>query len=149
MDEHAWLRMLHVTGAVLLLGNVTVTGFWATYLYRNRPVAEFRSYARGIMWADAIFTLGGGALLTVSGVLLAGRLGLPVLATPWLLKGIAALGTATLVWLVFLVPLQIRLERIAPLDERGLRRTFLGWSLIGWADTALLLYGLLAMVTKR
>jgi uncharacterized membrane protein len=149
MDERAWLRMLHVTGAVLLLGNVTVTGFWATYLYRRRLAADFRPVARGIMWADAIFTLGGGALLTVSGILLAGRLELPVLDTPWLLKGIVSLGTATLVWLAVLLPLQIRLERLAPLDEPGLRRTFLRWSLIGWADTALLLYGLLAMVTKQ
>jgi hypothetical protein len=60
-----------------------------------------------------------------------------------------ALGAATLVWLLILLPLQVRLERIAPMDEPGLRRTFLRWSVIGWADTALLLYGLLAMVTKR
>jgi uncharacterized membrane protein len=149
MDEHAWLRMLHVTGAVLLLGNVTVTGFWAAYLYRTTTAAEFRPVARGIMWADALFTLGGGALLTISGILLAGRLGLPLLGTPWLLKGIVALGAATLVWLLILLPLQVRLERLAPADEPGLRRTFLRWSVIGWADTALLLYGLLAMVTKR
>jgi uncharacterized membrane protein len=149
MDEHAWLRMIHVTGAVLLLGNVTVTGFWAAYLYSARPAVAFRPVARGIMWADAVFTLGGGALLTISGILLAGRLGLPVMDTPWLLKGIVALGAATLVWLVILLPLQLRLERIAATDERGLRRTFLQWSAIGWADTALLLYGLLAMVTKR
>ena len=72
-----------------------------------------------------------------------------MLDTPWLLKGVVALGTATLVWLAVLLPLQIRLERIAPLDQPGLRRTFLQWSIVGWADTALLLYGLLAMVTKR
>jgi uncharacterized membrane protein len=149
MDEHAWLRMMHVTGAVLLLGNVTVTGFWAAYLYRSRPATEFRPVARGIMWADAVFTLGGGTLLTVSGILLAARLGLPVRDTPWLMKGIVALATATLVWLVVLLPLQLRLERIPPTDQPGLHRTFLQWSVIGWADTAILLYGLLAMVTKR
>ncbi len=60
-----------------------------------------------------------------------------------------ALVAATFVWLVILLPLQIRLERIAPMDEPGIRRTFLQWSVIGWADTAILLYGLLAMVTKR
>ena len=112
MDEHAWLRMLHVTGAVLLLGNVTVTGFWATYLYRRDPAPDFRPVARGIMWADAIFTLGGGTLLTISGILLAGRLQLPVLDTPWLLKGVVALGTATLVWLAVLLPLQPALGEV-------------------------------------
>lgn len=148
MDDLAVLRMLHVTGAVLLIGNVTVTGFWATYLYRARDLVPFRAVARGIMWADIGFTLAGGVLLTVSGILLASRLQLRVLETPWLLKGIVALGLATLVWLVVLLPCQLRLERIAPGDDRGLRRLFLGWSVVGWLDTALLFYGLWAMVGR-
>ncbi len=52
-------------------------------------------------------------------------------------------------WLVILLPLQVRLERMLPADQKGSRRTFLNWSIIGWADTALLFYGLWAMVTKR
>jgi len=149
MDEYAVLRMLHVTGAVLLIGNVTVTGFWAAFLYRARPGVPFRPVARAIMWADLLFTLGGGILLTVSGILLAMRLQLRVWDTPWLLKGIAALGVATLVWLIILLPYQLRLERNPPEDERRLRRLFLGWTLVGWADTAVLLYGLWAMVVRR
>lgn len=148
MDDLAMLRMLHVTGAILLIGNVTVTGFWATHLYRARDLVPFRAVARGIMWADIVFTLAGGVLLTVSGILLASRLQLRVLETPWLLKGIVALGLATLVWLVVLLPCQLRLERIAPGDDRGLRRLFLGWSVVGWTDTALLFYGLWAMVGR-
>jgi uncharacterized membrane protein len=148
MDDLAMLRMLHVTGAILLIGNVTVTGFWATYLYRARDLVPFQVVARGIVWADIGFTLAGGVLLTVSGILLASRLQLRVLETPWLLKGIVALGLATLVWLVVLLPCQLRLERIAPGDDRGLRRLFLGWSVVGWTDTALLFYGLWAMVGR-
>ncbi|MBA3260836.1 MAG: DUF2269 family protein [Gemmatimonadales bacterium] len=149
MDEYALLRMLHVTGAVLLIGNVTVTGFWAAFLYRARGSVPFRPVARAIMWADLLFTLGGGILLTVSGILLAMRLQLRVWDTPWLLKGIAALAAATLVWLVVLLPYQLRLERNPPEDERGLRRLFLGWTLVGWADTAVLFYGLWAMVGRQ
>jgi uncharacterized membrane protein len=148
MDDLAVLRMLHVTGAVLLIGNVTVTGFWATHLYRARARVPFRVVARAIVWADIVFTLTGGILLTVSGILLAMRLQLRVMETPWLLKGIVALGLATLVWLVVLLPCQLRLERISPDDERGLRRLFLGWSVVGWTDTALLFYGLWAMVGR-
>jgi uncharacterized membrane protein len=65
MDELAVLRALHVTGAVLLLGNVTVTGFWATYLFRARHHVPFRPVARAIMWTDLVFTLVGGIVLTV------------------------------------------------------------------------------------
>lgn len=148
MDEHAILRMMHVTGAVLLIGNVTVTGFWATYLYRAWPDVPFHPVARAILWTDLVFTLAGGTLLTVSGILLAMRLRLPVFETPWLLKGIVALGLATLVWLAVLLPVQLRLERTAPHDRARLRRLFLGWSVVGWADTLLLLYGLWAMVVR-
>ena len=149
MDSGAILRALHVAGAVLLLGNVTVTGFWATYLYRARGGLPFRPVARAILWSDLLFTLLGGALLTISGILLVMRRGLPVLSTPWLLQGIGALVVSTLLWLAFLLPIQWRLERVAPGDDATLRRLFARWSAIGWAATAVLFYGLWCMVSKH
>ena len=148
MDELGPLRALHVGGAVLLLGNVVVTGFWATFLYRARGQVPFRPVARAIMWTDLVFTLAGGIALTVSGILLAMRQGMRVAETPWLLKGIVALGLSTLLWVAILLPDQIRLERLAPGDDAGLRRLFLRWSLVGWTATAILFYGLWVMVTK-
>jgi hypothetical protein len=35
MDSYAVWKTLHVTSAVLIVGNVTVTGFWAWFLYRG------------------------------------------------------------------------------------------------------------------
>jgi uncharacterized membrane protein len=148
MDRLVLLRALHVTGAVLLIGNVTVTGFWATFLYGARPTIPFRPVARAIMWADVVFTLLGGMLLTVSGILLAMERGLPVMQTPWLLKGISALALSTLLWLVFLLPDQWRLERLAPGDDGALRRLFLRWSVVGWTATLVLYYGLWIMVAR-
>lgn len=148
MADVPLLRLLHVVGAVLLLGNVTITGFWATYLYRARRRVPFHPVARAILWSDVVFTVAGGTLLTVSGILLALRGGYRVEETPWLLKGIVALAVATLLWVAVLVPAQIRLERVAADDDRELRRLFLRWSAVGWASTLLLFYGLWAMVTK-
>ena len=149
MDELAVLRTMHVSGAVLLIGNVTVTGFWATFLYRARDTVPFRPVARAIMWADVVFTLLGGTLLTISGILLVMRRGYPIMETGWLWRGIAALALSTLLWLVFLLPDQWRLERVEPADDRGLRRLFLRWSIVGWAATAILFYGLWCMVAKH
>ena len=148
MDDLPVLRLLHVVGAVLLLGNVTITGFWATYLYRVRRRVPFHPVARAILWSDVVFTVVGGTMLTVSGILLALRRGYRVEETTWLLKGIVALGVATLLWIVVLVPVQLRLERVAADDDRELRRLFFRWSAVGWASTLLLFYGLWAMVTK-
>jgi uncharacterized membrane protein len=148
MDRAAVLRALHVTGAVLLLGNVIVTGFWATLLYRARARVPFRSVARLILWADLVFTLGGGVLLTVTGILLVRAGGYSINQTPWLVRGIGALVLATLLWLVLLLPDQWRLERLDPADSVAIRHVFLRWSGIGWGATAVLLYGLWCMVTK-
>lgn len=148
MDELPLLRLLHVLGAVLLLGNVTITGFWATYLFRARGRVPFGPVARAILWSDVLFTVMGGTMLTVSGILLAIRQGLGVVETPWLLKGIGALALATLLWLGVLVPAQIRLEHVDPEDDRQLRRLFLRWSAVGWGATLVLFYGLWVMVTK-
>jgi uncharacterized membrane protein len=149
MDRLALLRTLHVAGAVLLLGNVTVTGFWATFLYRARRRVPFSAVARAILWTDVVFTALGGSLLAISGILLVMRRGYPVLGTPWLLRGISALVLSTVVWLVLLLPIQWRLDHLAPEDEGTLRRLFLRWSVLGWAATLVLFYGLWCMVSKQ
>jgi uncharacterized membrane protein len=146
MDDLAVLRVLHVAGAVLLLGNVTVTGVWAAYLYRARDRVPFQPVARAILWTDLIFTIGGGTLLTVSGILLVLRRGYAVAGTPWLLQGIVALGAATVLWLVVLLPAQLRMERADAADT--VARAFRRWSVVGWAATALLYYGLWAMAGR-
>ena len=148
MVELSTWRTVHVLGAVLLVGNVTVTGFWAAFLYAQRASLPFLPVARAILWTDLLFTAGGAALLTFSGIQLILATALPFWDTPWLVKGVASLGLATLLWLVVLIPDQFRLERMAPDDLAGLRRVFLRWSVVGWASTALLLHGLWVMVQK-
>ena len=69
MDDVGLLRLIHVAGAVLLLGNVTITGFWAVFLYRARKVVPFRLVARAILWTDLVFTTVGGMMLVISGIL--------------------------------------------------------------------------------
>ena len=149
MSDYPLFRAMHLVGAVLLLGNVTVTGVWSLYLYRawRRGEVPFRPIARAILWTDLLFTIGGGALLTTSGVVMALRSGFPFLETPWLVRGIAALSLATLIWAVVLLPDQVRLERAT--TPETIRRLFLRWAIIGWATTAILFYGLWAMATRR
>jgi uncharacterized membrane protein len=149
MDEVPFLRMLHVAGAVLLLGNVTVTGFWAMFLYLRRSAVPLRSVAQAILWTDLVFTAGGGALLVISGILLIRARGYVIAETPWLVHGITALGASTLVWLTVLLPDQLRLERADPADDATVRRVFLRWTIVGWTATAILFYGLWTMVTGR
>lgn len=141
------VRLLHLLGAVMLLGNLLVTGFWALNLYRMRDPAHFRQMARAMLWADLIFTVAGGSVLGVTGFMLLEARGIP-LETPWVTRGAAALGGAALVWIAVMVPLQNRLTRIPGDDRRALKRVFVRWMLAVWTVTAILVYGLVVMVRK-
>lgn len=149
MDSYQLWKTLHVTSAVLLVGNVTVTGFWAYFLYRQRRDVGFRAIARGIMLSDFIFTLVGGAGLALTGIVMVRAQQVSILDTPWLRRGVLIFAISTLVWLVSLLPDQVRMERLDQSDERGMRRLFIRWSLFGWASTALLFASLWSMVMKR
>ena len=107
-----------------------------------------RPVARAILWTDLVFTLGGGTLLTVSGILLAMRRGYTLAEERWLLEGIGALAIATMLWVLLLLPCQFRMERLDPADDPALRRVFLRWSIVGWAATVVLFYGLWVMVWR-
>ncbi|MBI2796429.1 MAG: DUF2269 family protein [Gemmatimonadetes bacterium] len=148
MNTYLVLKAIHVASAVLMVGNVTVTGAWAFLMYRHWRTtgASFRPVARAILWTDLLFTLAGGAGLTISGVLLARHLALPILGSPWLVRGIAALAVSTLAWLVVLLPDQWRLERAT--DPAEVRRLFRRWNLVGWTSTAVLYYAIWCMVRK-
>jgi uncharacterized membrane protein len=148
MVEVPLLRVVHVAGAVLLLGNVTITGFWAAFLYRSRKVVPFRLVARAILWTDLVFTRVGGMMLVISGILLMRARGYPLATTSWLQQGTVALVLSSGLWLGVLLPDQWRLERIDPGDDAALRNVFLRWSVVGWTATAILFYGLWAMVSK-
>lgn len=147
MGDPSLLKGLHVFGAVLLLGNVIVTGLWAAALWRQRERLSFRWVARVILWADLLFTVVGGTLLTMTGIMLVIVRGYEWRATRWVLHGALALAIATGLWLCLLLPDQIRLGRSREDDPRY-ARVFRRWTVVGWGATFLLLYGLWAMVTK-
>lgn len=149
MDSYQLWKTLHVTSAVLIVGNVTVTGFWAWFLYRQRREVGFRAIARGIMLTDIIFTLVGGAGLTITGILMVRAQQLSIMDTPWLRRGVLTLAISTVVWVASLLPDQLRMERLDQSDDRGMRRLFTRWSVLGWASTILLFVGLWSMVMKR
>jgi len=104
--------------------------------------------ARAILWTDLVFTVVGGMMLVISGILLMRARGYALATTPWLQQGIVALVLSTGLWLGVLLPDQWRLERARPGDDATLRALFLRWSVVGWTATALLFYGLWVMVSK-
>jgi uncharacterized membrane protein len=145
----ALLKTAHVLGAILFVGNVIVTGIWSAIFWRARQTHDFQRAARAIVITDWWFTVGGGALLTTSGVTLALLRGLPLWSTLWIRLGLLALGVSTLLWLMILVPAQRTMVRhTGDADDASLVRAYARWNLWGWTATAPLVFAVWCMVAK-
>ena len=144
------LKALHVVAAILFVGNVIVTGIWTAIFFRALLTHDFRVAARAIVFTDWLFTVGGGALLTITGVTLAMGRGYPVWGTPWIQQAIVALGISTVMWLVLLVPAQRIMLRAVSNDAEDARlvRAYARWNVAGWTATVPLLYAVWCMVAK-
>ncbi|MCA2989201.1 DUF2269 family protein [Gemmatimonas sp.] len=149
MTLDAFLKTAHVLGAIVFVGNVIVTGVWTAIFWRARHTHDFRRAARAIVITDWWFTVGGGALLTVSGITLALQRGLPLWGTPWIRQAIVALTLSTVLWVVVLVPAQRRMvQHTGGANDESLVRAYGRWSVWGWTATAPLVYAVWCMVAK-
>lgn len=147
-NPYLFWKALHVIGAVLMVGNVTVTGVWTILLWRHRYEVPLRRIAHGILWTDFWFTFLGGAMMTIAGIQMIRVGGIPWRTTGWLMDGIILLGISSAIWLVALLPDQFRMER-CPAENPGRFRTlYLRWSVIGWLATVVLYLGIWVMVVK-
>jgi uncharacterized membrane protein len=144
------LKALHVLAAILFVGNVIVTGIWTAIFFRARHTHDFRVAARAIVLTDWLFTVGGGALLTITGVSLAIGRGYALWGTPWIRQAMVALAISTVMWLVLLVPAQRIMLRpsFGDADDARLVRAYSRWNVAGWTATAPLIYAVWCMVAK-
>lgn len=133
------LRMLHLLGVVLLIGNVTVTSVWKLYADATRDPAIVAFAQRLVTITDWFFTFWGILLLVVGGYGAAWVAGMDVLRDDWLVWSEAMFVLAGVVWLFLLVPIQVRQARMARGFARGgaipdaywkLGRQWIAWGLV-------------------
>jgi uncharacterized membrane protein len=84
------LKLVHVAGVVLFLGNITVGVFWKRFADRTRNALLMASTMDGIIQADRVFTIPGAVILLGGGIGTALVGGIPILSTGWLLWGLIA-----------------------------------------------------------
>jgi len=84
------LKLVHVAGVVLFLGNITVGVLWKQFADRRRDPAILAFTIDSIIGADRVFTIPGIVLLLAGGIgaALAGHI--PILSTGWILWAIVA-----------------------------------------------------------
>lgn len=112
MDSYFLLKSLHLVGVVMFLGNIIVTAWWKVAADRTKDPQIVAFAQRQVTLTDWIFTLGGVVLVLGGGVGTAAAGGLP-LSTPWLAIGLALFVASGVIWIALLIPLQMRLARLA------------------------------------
>jgi uncharacterized membrane protein len=113
------LRLLHVLGVVLLVGNVTVTSIWKLYADRTGDPRVIAFAQRLVTITDWFFTFWGIVLLVVGGYGAAWLAGMDVLRDDWIVWSEVMFAAAGLIWLCVLVPIQVRQARMARAFRNG------------------------------
>jgi uncharacterized membrane protein len=107
------LKLLHVLGVVLLVGNVTVTSVWKLYADATRDPRIIAFGQRLVTVTDWFFTVWGILLLIVGGYGAVWLAGLDLLRDGWLFWSQVMFAIAGAIWLFLLVPIQVRQARLA------------------------------------
>lgn len=110
--SYEWSLFMHIFGAIVFVGNVIVTAVWMNFARRSGDANILRFAVRGVIGTDVYFTTPGFLLVLLNG---------GILGTGWFRSGQAswiwaAMGLFVLsgmVWFVFLIPVQLRMGRIA------------------------------------
>jgi len=111
-NSYLWLKVLHLFGVVLFLGNIIITGWWKNMadLTRNPQVIAFAQ--KQVTVTDWLFTAGGSVILLVGGVMNVAIHGLSY-SSHWLGWGVSLFVLSGVIWALVLIPTQIKQARMA------------------------------------
>jgi uncharacterized membrane protein len=107
------LKILHVIGVVALVGNAVVTLIWKLAADRNGDPRVVAFAQRSVTLTDWWFTVGGVVLIALGGYGAAAVAGLQLFDTGWLVWGQVLFGISGILWVLILIPAQIRQARQA------------------------------------
>ena len=115
---------------------------------------KITNYQRQVTLTDFVFTAGGATLLFAAGIANIIIYDIDIMATPWILWGLALFSLSGIIWLTILIPIQIKQAHEA---KRFTTKTIISqvywkretqWYIYGIIATLLPLASVLLMVVK-
>jgi uncharacterized membrane protein len=82
------LKLLHVAGVIIFLGNIIASHFWIHLAMKSRDFNIIKHSIAGVMRSDKVFTIPAVIVIVVAGVLAAFYGNIPILRTGWILWSI-------------------------------------------------------------
>ena len=107
------LKSLHIAGVVVFLGNIVVTAWWKFQADRTRNPAIVAFAQRQVTLTDYVFTFGGAALLSATGIGNAVIHGIAYRQVYWMALGYWLFLASGVIWVAALIPIQIRQAKMA------------------------------------
>jgi uncharacterized membrane protein len=112
-DSYLWLKVLHLFGVTLFLGNIIVTAWWKLMADRTRNAQVIAFAQRQVALTDYVFTGCGATILLAAGWGNAAMHGMHVIHTYWLAWGLYLFSATGFIWAGILIPIQVRQSRMA------------------------------------
>lgn len=111
-NTYLWLKVVHLFGVVIFLGNIIVTGWWKNMADMTKNPQIIAYAQRQVTLTDFIFT-GGGVLI----LLVAGMANVYIhdmsYSAKWLGHGMAIFLVSGVIWGTILIPVQIKQAKMA------------------------------------
>lgn len=152
-NTYLWLKVIHLLGVVLFLGNIIVTGWWKVMADRTKNPQIIAFAQRQVTLTDFIFTAGGATILLVSGI---ANVGLHQMdySAKWLTQGFLMFVLSGIIWAVILIPTQIKQAKMAQAFTKtntipeAYWKLCTRWNIFGFIATVLPLVNLYWMTFK-
>ncbi|MGB3807982.1 MAG: DUF2269 domain-containing protein [Erythrobacter sp.] len=153
MTAYYAFQFLHITGVILLVGNITVTAIWKVFANRTNDARIIAFGQRLVTGTDFGVTIPGILLTLIGGYGALFAIGYPLFDDAWLVWSQVLFVLAGLIWLCILVPIQVRQARIArefeasgavSAEYRRLSRRWITWGLISTVPLMIVLWLMVA-----
>lgn len=151
---YEFLKFLHITGIVMLMGNITATAIWKFFADRTGDPRIIAFAQKLVTYTDWSLTFWGIVLTVIGGYGMVWLAQMALFEPGWLLWSQILFVIAGLIWLGLLVPVQIRQARAARQFVNGeaipapYRRDSRRWIIWGLVATVPLVAALWLMVAK-
>ncbi|AGI68458.1 hypothetical protein OAN307_c28950 [Octadecabacter antarcticus 307] len=116
LDYNA-LKILHLFGIILFMGNIIVTAWWRVMADRTGDYRVIAFAQRQVVLTDMVFTFGGVVILAIAGCGMVFHMKENIMeelyAQRWLWWGYTLFIISGVIWVVVLIPIQIIQSRMS------------------------------------
>lgn len=113
VQGYQFVKLLHILGAILFIGNIVATGVWKIFADKTRSPVVIAFGQRMVKITDLALTGGGVSLVLLTGFHMIGTSGLNITEANWLVWALALFVASGLIWVLVLIPIQKKQTSLA------------------------------------